>query len=72
MAHTYICGPLSPCRGQNPDPDDPHRSHCWHQTTARRMAWVYGDDVKALDGAMQRMRDEARRWNDGAPRQAVA
>jgi len=69
--HTYTCGPMAPCRPRPANwkflAQDPTTAHCWHETTARRMAWIYGDDAQALDAAMARMNDDARRWNAGRP-----
>lgn len=69
--HTYICGPQAPCREHKINYNPAHYGRveptfCWHASTARRMAWVYGDDAQALDAATDRMNGEARRWNDGA------
>lgn len=71
--HTYTCGPSAPCRGLNVwgASISQFDRHCWHESTARRMAWVYGDDAQALDAATDRMMADARRWNSRSQRSAA-
>jgi hypothetical protein len=67
MAGSYICDDGTPdCPGAVPlGGNVPHDDrHCWHQSTARRLEWQYGEN--RVD------QDDIARWNALGSRKAVA